>query len=185
MTGASGAILGVRALEAARAAGVETHLVISRSGEMTLAYETELKPRDVRELADVSYAVADVGAAISSGSFPTAGMIVLPCSVRTMSEIATGVTTTLLTRAADVCLKERRRLVLGVRETPLHGGHLRTMATLSDLGAIVAPIVPAYYTRPQSVDDIVTETVGRLLSYFDIGVAGYRRWGENLGPTEK
>jgi flavin prenyltransferase len=182
MTGASGAILGVRALECLRGAGVETHLVISRSGEMTLAYETDLKPREVRELAAVNYAAADVGAPISSGSFPTIGMIVLPCSVRTMSEIATGVTTTLLTRAADVVLKERRRLVLALRETPLHGGHLRTMAALSDLGAIIAPIVPAYYTRPRTIDDIVVETVGRLLSYFDIETPGFKRWGEEVGP---
>src|ERR1700741_1564093 len=182
MTGASGAILGVRALECLRGAGVETHLVISRSGEMTLAYETDLKPREGRELAAVNYAAADVGAPISSGSFPTIGMIVLPCSVRTMSEIATGVTTTLLTRAADVVLKERRRLVLAFRETPLHGGPLRTRAALSDLGAIIAPIVPAYYTRPRTIDDIVVETVGRLLSYFDIETPGFKRWGEEVGP---
>jgi len=182
MTGASGAILAVRALEYLREAGVETHLVISRSAEMTLAYETDFKPKDVRALASVSHPPADVGASISSGSFSTMGMIVLPCSIRTMSEIATGVTGTLLSRAADVVLKERRRLVLAIREMPLHGGHLRTMAALSDLGAIIAPIVPAFYTRPKTVDDIVNETVGRLLSYFDIETPGFKRWGENIGP---
>jgi len=182
MTGASGAILAVRALEYLREVGVETHLVISRSAEMTLAYETDFKPKDVRALASVSHPPADVGASISSGSFSTMGMIVLPCSIRTMSEIATGVTGTLLSRAADVVLKERRRLVLAIREMPLHGGHLRTMAALSDLGAIIAPIVPAFYTRPKTVDDIVNETVGRLLSYFDIETPGFKRWGENIGP---
>ena len=127
----------------------------------------------------------DVGASISSGSFPNAGMLILPCSVRTMSEVATGVTTTLLTRAADVALKEKRRLVLGIRETPLHGGHLRNMARLSDLGAVVAPIVPAFYTRPKSIDDIVNETVGRMLSYFDIETPGYKRWGEDVPRKKK
>ena len=185
MTGASGAILGVRALEYLRDARVETHLVMSRSAEMALAYETDLKPADVRALAAVNHPVNDIGAAISSGSFPHAGMIVVPCSIRTMSEIATGVTSTLLSRAADVALKERRRLVLAMRETPLHGGHLRAMAKLSDLGAIVAPIVPAYYTRPRSIDDIVDETVGRLLSYFDVETPGLRRWGEDIGPRRK
>jgi 4-hydroxy-3-polyprenylbenzoate decarboxylase len=182
MTGASGAALAVRALEFLRDAGVETHLVISRSGEMTLAYETDVKPADVRALASVVHPVNDVGASISSGSFPHAGMLVVPCSIRTMSEIATGVTSTLLTRAADVALKERRRLVLAIRETPLHAGHLRNMANLSDLGAVIAPIVPAYYTRPETVDDIIDETVGRLLSYFDLDVPGFKRWGENVGP---
>jgi 4-hydroxy-3-polyprenylbenzoate decarboxylase len=143
---------------------------------MTMAYETDIKPKDVRALADVHYPVSDIGAAISSGSFPTLGMIVAPCSIRTMSEIATGVTSSLLSRAADVVLKEKRRLVLAVRETPLHGGHLRTMTTLADIGAVIAPIVPAFYNRPQSVDDIVNHTCGRLLDLFGIDTGTVKRW---------
>jgi 4-hydroxy-3-polyprenylbenzoate decarboxylase len=176
MSGASGVIYGVRMLEVLRATDIETHLVISRSAEMTLAYETDLKAKDVRALATKVYPIGDIGAAISSGSFPTMGMIVVPCSIKTMSEIATGVTGSLLSRAADVVLKERRRLVLAVRETPLHGGHLRTMTTLSDIGAIVAPIVPAFYGRPQTVDDIINHSVGRLLDLFDIESNIVKRW---------
>ena len=182
ISGASGTIYGVRILEMLRQAGIETHLVMSKSADMTLAYETDLKPKDVRALASVHYPVADIGAAISSGSFPTLGMIVAPCSVRTMSEIATGVTSSLLSRAADVVLKEKRRLVLAVRETPLHGGHLRTMATLSDIGAVIAPIVPAFYNRPKSIDDIVNHTCGRLLDLFGIDAGIVKRW--KGGPAE-
>jgi 4-hydroxy-3-polyprenylbenzoate decarboxylase len=143
---------------------------------MTLAYETDLKPKDVRALASMHYSVNDVGAAISSGSFPTMGMIVAPCSIRTMSEIATGVTASLLTRAADVVLKEKRRLVLAIRETPLHVGHLRNMTLLAEMGAIVAPIVPAFYNRPRTVDDIVNHTCGRLLDLFGIDTGIVKRW---------
>src|ERR1700734_3192441 len=168
IAGASGVIYGVRILELLRDKGIETHLVMSKSAEMTLAYETDLKPKDVRALASVHYPVTDIGAAISSGSFPTLGMIVAPCSIRTMSEIATGVTGSLLSRAADVVLKERRRLVLAGRETPLHVGHLRTMTQLADIGAIIAPIMPAFYNRPKTVDDIINHTVGRLLDLFGI-----------------
>ncbi len=182
ISGASGTVYGVRLLELLRKAEVETHLVMSKSAELTLVYETDLKPKDVRLLASVHYPVADIGAAISSGSFPTMGMVIAPCSIRTMSEIATGVTDTLLTRAADVVLKEKRRLVLAVRETPLHGGHLRTMATLADIGAIIAPIVPAFYNRPQSVDDIVNHTCGRLLDLFGIDTGIVKRW--KGGPAE-
>jgi 4-hydroxy-3-polyprenylbenzoate decarboxylase len=182
ISGASGTVYGVRLLELLRKAEVETHLVMSKSAELTLVYETDLKPKDVRLLASVHYPVADIGAAISSGSFPTMGMVIAPCSIRTMSEIATGVTDTLLTRAADVVLKEKRRLVLAVRETPLHGGHLRTMAALADIGAIIAPIVPAFYNRPQSVDDIVNHTCGRLLDLFGIDAGIVKRW--KGGPTE-
>jgi 4-hydroxy-3-polyprenylbenzoate decarboxylase len=149
---------------------------MSRSAEMTLAYETDYKPKEVRALASVNHAIADIGAAISSGSFPTMGMVIVPCSIRTMSEIATGVTSSLLTRAADVALKERRRVVLAVRETPLHGNHLRNMASLSDIGAIVAPIVPAFYNRPKTVDDIINHTVGRLLDLFGIETGVVKRW---------
>ncbi len=176
ISGASGTIYGVRLLQILRKAEIETHLVMSKSAEMTMAYETDIKPKDVRALADVHYPVSDIGAAISSGSFPTLGMIVAPCSIRTMSEIATGVTSSLLTRAADVVLKEKRRLVLAVRETPLHGGHLRTMTTLAEMGAVIAPIVPAFYNRPQSVDDIVNHTCGRLLDLFGIDTGTVKRW---------
>jgi flavin prenyltransferase len=176
ISGASAVIYGVRMLELLRKTDVETHLVMSRSAEMTLAYETDYKPKEVRALASVNHAIADIGAAISSGSFPTMGMVVVPCSIRTMSEIATGVTSSLLTRAADVALKERRRVVLAVRETPLHGNHLRNMASLSDIGAIVAPIVPAFYNRPKTVDDIINHTVGRLLDLFGIETDVVKRW---------
>ena len=182
ISGASGVIYGVRVLELLRGAGIETHLVMSKSAELTLAYETDLKPKDVKALASVYHPVTDIGAAISSGSFQTMGMVIAPCSIRTMSEIATGVTTTLLSRAADVVLKEKRRLVLALRETPLHGGHLRTMTTLADIGAVVAPIVPAFYTKPKSVDDIINHTVGRLLDFFGIETKVVRRW--QGGPAE-
>ena len=176
ISGASAVIYGVRMLELLRRTDVETHLVMSRSAEMTLAYETEFTPKEVRALASVNHPIADIGAAISSGSFATMGMVIVPCSIRTMSEIATGVTSTLLTRAADVALKERRRVVLALRETPLHSGHLRNMATLSDIGAVVAPIVPAFYNRPKTVDDIINHTVGRLLDLFGIETNVVKRW---------
>jgi len=176
ISGASGTIYGVRLLEILRGIGVESHLVMSRSAELTLAYETDIKPREVRALASVHYPVTDIGAAISSGSFQTLGMIVLPCSIRTMSEIASGVTASLLSRAADVVLKERRRLVLAVRETPLHGGHLRTMTTLADIGAVIAPIMPAFYNRPKTINDIIDHTCGRLLDLFGIDSGVVKRW---------
>src|SRR5437773_6485905 len=152
ISGASGAVYGARLLELLRPLPVETHLVMSRSAEVTLALETDLKPADLRARADVVHSAADLAAPISSGSFQTLGMIVAPCSIRSMAEIATGATTTLLTRAADVVLKERRRLVLLVRETPLHTGHLRTMTALSEMGAIIAPPVPAFYAMSQTIE---------------------------------
>ena len=176
ISGASGVAYGIRALELLRETEVETHLVLSKSAEMTMGYEVTMKPGAVRQLADVNYAIGDVGAAISSGSFNTLGMLVLPCSIRTMSEIATGVTSSLMSRAADVVLKERRRLVLGVRETPLHTGHLRTMTQLSEIGAIISPIVPALYTKPQTIEDIIDHSVGRLLDLFDVEVGTVKRW---------
>lgn len=176
ISGASGVIYGIRALELLRDTDVETHLVLSKSAELTMSYEVDVRPAAVRELADVNYAVGDVGAAISSGSFRTRGMLILPCSIRTMGEIATGVTSSLLSRAADVVLKERRRLVLGLRETPLHTGHLRTMTQLSEMGAVISPIVPAFYTRPETVDDIIDHSVGRLLDLFDLDVGAVKRW---------
>jgi 4-hydroxy-3-polyprenylbenzoate decarboxylase len=176
ISGASGAIYGIRMLELLRDTDIETHLVISRSAEMTLAYETDFTTKDIRALAAVNHPNSDIGATISSGSFRTMGMVVAPCSIKTMSEIATGVTGSLLSRAADVVLKERRRLVLAVRETPLHGGHLRTMTQLADMGAIIAPIMPAFYNRPKTVDDIINHTVGRLLDLFGIDTAVVKRW---------
>src|SRR5579864_7747632 len=178
ISGASGAVYGARLLELLRPLPVETHLVMSRSAEVTLALETGLKPADLRARADFVHAVGDLAAPISSGSFQTIGMIVAPCSVRSMAEIATGATTTLLTRAADVALKERRRLVLLVRETPLHTGHLRTMVALSEMGAVIAPPVPAFYAKPESLDDMIEHTVGRVLDLFDIDIGVVRRWGE-------
>jgi flavin prenyltransferase len=183
ISGASGAVYGIRMLAALRAAGIETHLVMSKSAEMTIAYETDLKAADVRKLADIVYPAADVGAAIASGSFQTLGMVVAPCSIRSMSEIATGVTSSLLTRAADVTLKERRRLVLMLRETPLHSGHLRSMLALSEMGAVIAPPVPAFYARPQSVAALVDHTVGRILDLFGIESGLVQRWGEDAPTT--
>jgi 4-hydroxy-3-polyprenylbenzoate decarboxylase len=184
MSGASGVIYGVRMLEILREVGVETHLVISKSAELTLAYETDFKTKDVKALASVVHQNTDIGASISSGSFQTMGMVIVPCAMRTMSEIATGVTSSLLSRAADVVLKERRRLVLAVRETPLHGGHLRNMVTLSDIGAIVAPIVPAFYQRPKTIDDIINHSVGRLLDLFGVESKMVKRW-QGGGETEE
>ena len=176
ISGASGTIYGIRMLELLRETDIETHLVMSKSAELTLAYETDYKPKDVRALATVNHPNADIGATISSGSFQTIGMVVAPCSIKTMSEIATGVTSALMSRAADVVLKERRRLVLALRETPLHGGHLRTMTQLADMGAIIAPVMPAFYNRPTTIDDIINHTVGRLLDLFGIETSVVRRW---------
>ena len=178
ISGASGIIYGIRLLQVLRNAPVETHLVISRAAEMALSYETDRKVTEVKAMAHRHYAPGDIGAAISSGSFRTDGMIIAPCSIRSMSEIATGVTSTLLTRAADVTLKERRRLVLMVRETPLHTGHLRTMLALSEMGAIIAPPVPAFYAEPRSVDDVVDQSIGRVLDLFGIEAGLVRRWRE-------
>ena len=178
ISGASGAIYGVRLLDLLQPLPVETHLVMSRSAEVTLALETGLKPAELRGRADVVHAIGDLAAPISSGSFPTIGMIVAPCSVRSMAEIATGATTTLLSRAADVVLKERRRLVLLVRETPLHTGHLRTMTTLSEMGAVIAPPVPAFYAKPRSLEEMIDQTLGRALDLFGIDAGVVRRWGE-------
>ena len=178
ISGASGIIYGVRVLESLGDSDVETHLVMSRSAEVTLAYEMGIKVADVHALADVVHPIQDIGASIASGSFRTEGMIVAPCSIKSMSEIAAGTTGTLLTRAADVVMKERRRLVLMVRETPLHMGHLRTMAGVSEMGAIVMPPVPAFYHKPKTIDDIVNQTVGRALDLFGFDLGIVKRWGE-------
>lgn len=184
ISGASGAIYGIRALELLRHQSVETHLVLSQAAAITITQETKYAIADVRALADIVHDRNNVAASISSGSFQTAGMLVAPCSIRTMSEIATGVTTSLLTRAADVVLKERRRLVLMVRETPLHLGHLKTMGQLTEMGAVVAPPVPAFYAGPQSVDDIVTQSVGRALDLFGLETHAVRRW-TGIGDDSK
>ncbi|MGE3150212.1 MAG: UbiX family flavin prenyltransferase, partial [Pseudorhodoplanes sp.] len=155
ISGASGAILGIRMLEVLKPTGIETHLIVSKSALLTITNETDYTAKDVRDLADVTYNVTDIGAAVSSGSFRTLGMIIIPCSIRSLSEIAWGTTSSLLTRAADVVLKERRRLVLVVRETPLHVGHLRAMTQAAEMGAVIAPFMPAFYTRPKSIADIV------------------------------
>ena len=183
ISGASGVRYGVRMLETLRELPVESHLVLSKAAELTLAYETDLKVAEVTALADVTYPVGDLGAAISSGSFQTLGMVVAPCSVRSMSEIASGVTANLLTRAADVVLKERRRLVLMLRETPLHTGHLRSMLALSEMGAVIAPPVPGFYANPQSIDEMVDHSVGRVLDLFGLDSGRVKRWGEDSGKV--
>jgi 4-hydroxy-3-polyprenylbenzoate decarboxylase len=184
VSGASGVAYGLRMLDACRELGVESHLVMSRASAMTLAQETELTVADVQARADVVHKVSDVGASIASGSFQTLGMVVAPCSVRTMSEIATGVTSSLLTRAADVTLKERRPLVLMVRETPLHLGHLRTMVRLAEMGAIIAPPLPAFYAKPQTLGEMVDQSVGRALDLFGLSWAPVKRWGEDIAPLK-
>jgi 4-hydroxy-3-polyprenylbenzoate decarboxylase len=184
ISGASGAIYGVRVLDACRELGVETHLVVSRAAVLTLAQEQSLSLAEVSVKATVVHRVGDIGAAIASGSFATLGMIVAPCSVRTMSEIATGVTSSLMTRAADVTLKERRSLVLMVRETPLHLGHLRTLVKLAEMGAVIAPPVPAFYARPTGVAEMVDQSVGRALDLFGLSWRPVRRWGRDVGPIE-
>ncbi len=178
ISGASGATLGVEALKALRILGVETHLVVSDAARQTLAQECGLSLEHVRELADHWHPATAIGAAIASGSFRTMGMLVAPCSIRSMAEIAIGVTSSLLTRAADVTLKQKRPLVLMVRESPLHYGHLKSMAELALMGAIIAPPVPAFYAKPQSVEDIVANMVGRALDLFGLDTGNWHRWGE-------
>lgn len=185
ISGASGIVYGIRLLEVLKDTGIETHLVMSKSAELTLTYETDRKIAAVKALADVNYPISDIGAAISSGSFKTLGMLIAPCSIRSASEIATGVTSSLLSRAADVVLKEQRRLVLMVRESPLHVGHLRTLTQLAEMGAIIAPPMPAFYSHPASLDEMVDHTVGRMLDLFDIDAGLVRRWGEDSAPDSK
>lgn len=179
LSGASGAIYGVRLLQVLRdVADVETHLVMSQAARQTLSLETDLSLRDVQALADVVHDARDIAASISSGSFKTAGMVILPCSIKTLSGIVNSYTDTLVTRAADVVLKERRPLVLCVRETPLHLGHLRLMTQAAELGAVIMPPVPAFYHRPQTLDDIINQTVNRVLDQFDIDLPDdlFTRW---------
>jgi 4-hydroxy-3-polyprenylbenzoate decarboxylase len=179
ISGASGVIYGVRLLQLLRNTDIQTHLVMSKTAEVTFAHETRIKVAEVKTLANVSHAIDNMAAPISSGSFSTIGMIVAPCSIRSMSEIATGVTSTLLTRAADVTLKERRKLVLMVRESPLHAGHLRNMTALAEMRAIIAPPVPAFYMKPASLEEMIDHTIGRALDLFDIDVGAAPRWGDD------
>jgi flavin prenyltransferase len=176
ISGASGAIYGVRLLQALYAKKIRAHLIVSKSAALTLKEETDVTIDEVRALAETTYQNTDVGAAISSGSFKTRGMVIAPCSIRTLSDIAYGTTDSLLSRAADVTLKERRRLVLVVREAPLHAGHLRSMLAATENGAVIVPPVPAFYHRPKTVDDIVNQTVGRCLDLFDLDVGLVKRW---------
>ena len=179
ISGASGVVYGIRLLEALRELGIESHLVMTKAAEMTIGLETSLKPKQVAAKADYSYVPGDIAAALASGTFRTKGMIVAPCSVRSWSEIATGVTTNLLTRAADVTLKERRPLVLIVRETPLHVGHLRTLAQLAEMGAIIVPPLPAFYAEPHTLSDFVEQIVGRALDLMGYNWPSQKRWGES------
>lgn len=183
VSGASGIVYGLRVLDACRDLGIESHLVMSKAAALTLAQETKLSVAEVNAKASVVHKVSDIGAAIASGSFRTLGMIVAPCSVRTMSEIATGVTSSLLSRAADVVLKERRPLVLMVRETPLHLGHLRTLVKLAEMGAVIAPPLPAFYAQPASIGAMVDQSVGRALDLFGLSWTPVKRWGEDVGPV--
>ncbi|MBT5765883.1 MAG: UbiX family flavin prenyltransferase [Kordiimonadaceae bacterium] len=176
ISGASGIEYGLRLLEILSELDVETHLVMSKAAKVTAKLETSIKVSDINQLADVVHKVDDIGASIASGSFKTDGMLIVPCSVKTMSEINCGVTSSLLTRAADVVLKERRKLVLMVRETPFHLGHLKTMTSLTEMGAIIAPPVPAFYTKPSSIDEMVEQTLARLLDLFDIEISTIKRW---------
>ncbi len=176
ISGASGVVYGIRALEILKSLEIETHLIVSKAAELTMSYEVDVTPKEVRQLATKAHPIGDVGASVSSGSFKTRGMLILPCSIRTMSEIASGVTTSLMSRAADVVLKERRRLVLGLRETPLHVGHLRTMTQIAEMGGVVAPIVPAFYNRPKSLDDVINHSISRLLDLFDIDAGLVSPW---------
>jgi flavin prenyltransferase len=182
VSGATGIVYATQLLRRLRQADVESHLVVSKAGDLTRTYETTLSVNELRALADVAYRVGDVSAAISSGSYRTMGMVVAPCSMRTLAEIATGMSSTLLTRAADVTLKERRRLVLLPRETPLHAGHLRNMLAVTDMGGIIMPPVPAFYLKPVTIDELVDHTVCRVLDLFDIDVPGVKRWGEENLP---
>lgn len=179
ISGASGVIYGVKALEMLNQADVGSHLIISKAAERTLKHETNLPLSKLKEMATFTYSNKDIGASVASGSFKTNGMLIAPCSIKSMSEINCGITSCLMARAADVVLKEKRKLVMMVRETPLHTGHLRTMTSLSEIGAVIAPPVPAFYTKPDSLDDMVTQSIARVLDLFDIETDTIKRWGEN------
>lgn len=185
ITGASGTVYGIRVLEMLRILEIESHLVVTKAGDQTRSLETDLSATALRALADEVHAPGDIAATIASGSFQTMGMIVAPCSVRTLGEIATGVTSGLVARAADVCLKERRRVVLMVRETPLHAGHIRSMLAVTEMGAIVAMPVPAFYARPRTVDEIVTHSVSRALDLFGLDTKAFPRWTGPPGAARR
>lgn len=178
MSGSSGIIYGIRLLEELRKLSVETHLVVSQAAQLTRAYETSLSKADLNQLADVVYPIGNIAAPIASGSFRTMGMIVAPCSMKTLGEIAHGIGGNLLTRAADVVLKERRRLVLMPREAPLHLVHLQNMVAVTQMGGIIFPPVPAFYQKPNTIDDLVNDTVSRVLDMFDLDCGLVPRWGE-------
>lgn len=180
MSGASGAVLGIRMLEVLHAQDIETHLIMTKAAITTLAHETDWPLKKVKALASVWHSIDDIGAPVASGSFKTLGMVIVPCSIRSLSELASGITSNLLTRAADVALKERRRVVLALRETPLHVGHLQSMLRVAEMGAVIAPPVPGFYARPETADDIVRHTVGRILDLFEIETDLVRRWGEDV-----
>ncbi len=183
ITGASGTAYGVRLLQVLQDTEIETHLVLTDSAKLTMAAETDFQPTQVQALADVVHSAKNVGATIASGSFVTLGMVVAPCSINTLSEIAWGITGNLISRAADVTLKERRRLILLVRETPLHAGHLKSMLQVTQNGAIVMPPVPALYVKPKSVDDVIDHTVGRVLDLLGLETDLVQRWN-GLGKSK-
>ena len=181
ITGASGIIYGIRLLEVLKSTPIETHLIVSKAAHQTRAYETTMSSEELYALADYHYPINKIGASLSSGSCKTLGMIIAPCSMRSLADIAGGNTSNLITRAADVVLKERRKLVLMIRETPLHLGHIRNMATVTEMGAIIAPPVPAFYSQPSKIDDLINHSVGRILDLFDLELGLVRRWD----PSEK
>jgi 4-hydroxy-3-polyprenylbenzoate decarboxylase len=178
ISGASGIIYGIRLLQSLKQTDIETHLIVSKAAQQTRAVETNLTATELYQLADKHYHIDDIAASLSSGSFRTLGMVVAPCSMHTLADIASGSSSNLLTRAAEVILKERRKLVLMVRETPLHLVHIRNMAQATEMGAIIAPPVPAFYNQPTSIDDIVNHSIGRVMDLFDVDVGLARRWGE-------
>jgi len=180
ISGASGAMLGIKALQLLSATSVESHLIISKAAALTISSETDYSLDDIKSLADEVHAAADISASVSSGSFSTRGMLIAPCSIKTMGEVSSGVTSNLISRAADVTLKERRRLVLMLRESPLHAGHLKNALAVTEMGAIVAPPVPAFYTRPETIDELITQTVARSLDLFNIDCPDMKRWGEDI-----
>lgn len=176
ISGATGIIYGIYLLQLLRELGIETHLVVTKAAQLTRSYETTLSLSDLKKLADVYYSINDLGASIASGSFKTMGMIIAPCSVNTLSAVATGISDNLLVRAADVVLKERRRLVLLLREFPLHNGHLKNMLAVTEMGGIIAPPVPAFYTKPKTIEDIIIQTLGRTLDLFGLDIGKFQRW---------
>ncbi len=179
MSGASGSIYGVRLLEVLQQAGIETHLVMSDAAKRTIVYETDRTIQDVKKLATHVHELSDIGACISSGSFRHDGMVIAPCSIKTLSALANSFNANLLIRAADVTLKERRKLVLMVRETPLHLGHLRLMTQVTETGAVILPPMPAFYHRPQTLDDIINQSVNKALDQFNVDVTLFKRWTGN------